>query len=391
MVRPQCHGALPKWRKATVAALSAALLTLAAPLADAREGAPIVFGRQQAPSQAAPARVEYVSATRRAAPASADQPDALYGYGSGHRRSAAPIDLRGAPASAQRAESLGDDAFDNDDTQVSPPATQPAVVRASAPAAQAATQQATVQTVSARPEWLERERTGAPYEANGQWYVPTAEPAYSENGSASWYGADFQGRRTASGETFDSEALTAAHPTLPIPSLVQVTNLENGREVIVRVNDRGPFHADRLIDVSRRAAEVLGFERQGNARVNVRYLGPAPKRVGADGSGVADVASTPVAAADPVTPAPIRAASPAAPGNGAYFVQVGAFSNPANVERARNVLGQAGAVTVDRLQANGAALQRVRVGSWQSRSEAEAARETVAGLGYPGAVVTGGR
>jgi rare lipoprotein A len=111
--------------------------------------------------------------------------------------------------------------------------------------------------------------------------APAAEPGYEQVGTASWYGAGFQGRRTANGETFDPNALTAAHRTLPVPSLVRVTNLANGREVIVRVNDRGPFAAARMIDVSRAAAEVLGFVRAGHARVHIRYLGPAPRRIGA--------------------------------------------------------------------------------------------------------------
>src|SRR5690606_6879039 len=123
---------------------------------------------------------------------------------------------------------------------------------------------------------------------------------YQETGTASWYGPQFHGQRTASGEIFDESALTAAHPTLPIPSLVQVTNLENGREVIVRVNDRGPFVGERLIDLSRAAAQVLGFESAGHARVHVRYLGPAPRRVNADGS---------AAPASPPSPPP---AAPAA-------------------------------------------------------------------------------
>lgn len=384
MVGPRVQRAGFRRLRTTVAAFAAALMTLPSAPANAREGAPIVFGRHEPPAQASPARTQFVSAApsaQRAPAASADQPDALYGYGSGRRRAAAPIDLRGAVSSMRPAASLGDDAFDSEEAPAGAPTVQPAVYR-QGPAEPVA------RRVSTRPEWLEQERTGAPYQSNGQWYVPTAEPNYSENGSASWYGADFQGRRTASGELFDSEALTAAHPTLPIPSLVQITNLENGREVIVRVNDRGPFHADRLIDVSRKTAEVLGFERQGAARVNVRYLGPAPKRVVADG---AVALASPAAAAEHVAEpaaAPVRAAPDAAtPAAGVYFVQVGAFSNPANVERARTLLARTGAVSVDAR----ASLQRVRVGSWQTRAEAEAAREAVAGLGFPGAVVAGGR
>lgn len=117
---------------------------------------------------------------------------------------------------------------------------------------------------------------GPPYQANGTWYVPTPEPDYDEVGTASWYGSDFEGKLTSNGEIFDRSAITAAHPTLPIPCLVQVTNLENGKQLVVRINDRGPFVAERVIDLSEKAAELLAFHRTGVTSVRVRYLGPAP-------------------------------------------------------------------------------------------------------------------
>jgi rare lipoprotein A len=119
-------------------------------------------------------------------------------------------------------------------------------------------------------------KLGAPYMVQGRWYHPRAEPDYDRTGVASWYGMDFHGRKTANGEVYDRSALTAAHPTLPLPSYVTVTNLANGRTVLVRVNDRGPFKAGRIIDVSQHVAGLLGFERQGTAEVRVRYVGPAP-------------------------------------------------------------------------------------------------------------------
>lgn len=119
-------------------------------------------------------------------------------------------------------------------------------------------------------------KIGSPYKVSGRWYVPREEPAYDRTGMASWYGADFHGRRTANGEIFDMGALTAAHPTLPIPSYAYVTNLENGRTLLVRINDRGPYAHDRIIDMSRRSARELGFEGQGVTRVRVRYAGRAP-------------------------------------------------------------------------------------------------------------------
>jgi rare lipoprotein A len=323
--------------------------------------------------------------------ASADRLDGgsetSYGYGSpNRRRDGAVIDLR-RPDDGSR-------------PRVTPVVNQAPVPLMAAPDGdQAAAEE------GAQP-WLERERVGPPYEANGRWYVPTPEPGYSETGIASWYGPQFHGQRTANGEIFDQEALTAAHPTLPIPSLVQVTNLENGREVIVRVNDRGPFVGERLIDLSRRAAEVLDFEDAGHARVHVRYLGPAPRRVNADGSPApASPPSTVPPAAEegprsllPPSSAPARmelagppdasvsatrtAHATPAPLDG-YYVQVGAFSDLTNAHRVRDAVGAAGPVVVDvRRNASGLELFRVRVGPWRSVEEADAARRTLAAMGY---------
>ncbi len=330
--------------------------------------------------------------------------DNSYGYGStGRSNGGAVIDLR-RPASGR--------------ARVEPVQAAPGAPQRPAPAVQQSGEE------GAQP-WLERERVGPPYEANGRWYVPTPEPGYSETGTASWYGPQFHGQRTASGETFDQEALTAAHPTLPIPSLVQVTNLENGREVIVRVNDRGPFVGERLIDLSRRSAEVLGFEQAGQARVHVRYLGPAPRRVNADGTPAPaspsspppfsgpvrsaavepdgprsllpppsaagednemDLAGAPVGESAYSPPAPRYTAPP--PVDGGYFVQVGAFSDLANAHRARDAVSAAGPVVVDvRRSASGVELFRVRVGPWASAAEAETARRTLASMGYGETIV----
>ena len=117
--------------------------------------------------------------------------------------------------------------------------------------------------------------TDAPYQVNGRWYYPHAQPSYDEVGLASWYGAKFHNRHTADGEVFDQDAPSAAHTTLPLPSIVEVTNLANGKRIQVRLNDRGPFADGRILDLSRAAAVALGFERQGVTQVRVRYLGPA--------------------------------------------------------------------------------------------------------------------
>jgi rare lipoprotein A len=119
-------------------------------------------------------------------------------------------------------------------------------------------------------------KVGEPYQVDGQWFMPQEEPGYDRIGDASYYAYDFHGRRTANGEIFDMGALTAAHPTLPLPSYVYVMNLQNGRTLLLRVNDRGPYARNRVIDVSKRAAGYLGFEMRGTTRVRVRYAGPAP-------------------------------------------------------------------------------------------------------------------
>src|SRR3954467_7344509 len=119
-------------------------------------------------------------------------------------------------------------------------------------------------------------RIGKPYTVAGRVYVPEEDPDYRAEGMASWYGDDFHGRLTANGEVFDMLSLTAAHPTLPIPSYARVTNVRNGKSLIVRVNDRGPYHGNRLIDVSNKAAELLEFKGNGVARVRVEYVASAP-------------------------------------------------------------------------------------------------------------------
>lgn len=293
------------------------------------------------------------------------------------------------------------------------PARQSAVIdvrRGNRTSAPANTPAPAPQTAEA-PDWLERERVGPPYQANERWYVPTPEPGYAQTGVASWYGPTFHGQATASGEIFDQEAMTAAHPTLPIPSLVQVTNLENGREIIVRVNDRGPFVDERLIDLSRRSAEVLGFEQAGQARVHVRYLGPAPRRVDAAANAAPSAPQAAAAASraddGPMSLMPVRvdetalagaplyeaprsapAAAPAYRGEGAFYAQVGAFSDLSNAHRVRDAASAAGPVTVDvRRTASGGEVFRVRVGPWNSREEADAARRQLVSAGFGETIV----
>jgi rare lipoprotein A len=119
-------------------------------------------------------------------------------------------------------------------------------------------------------------KVGRPYELNGRTYVPAEDPNYRSEGIASWYGPDFHGKPTANGEIFDMNSISAAHPTLPMPSYLRVTNLANGRSIIVRINDRGPYAKERVTDLSIGAAKALGFYEQGLARVRIEYVGRAP-------------------------------------------------------------------------------------------------------------------
>ncbi|MBZ9740543.1 MULTISPECIES: septal ring lytic transglycosylase RlpA family protein [unclassified Mesorhizobium] len=121
-----------------------------------------------------------------------------------------------------------------------------------------------------------RDQLGKPYQVRGKWYYPKEDKKYAKVGLASWYGDAFHGRLTANGEVYDTAQLTAAHPTMPLPSYARVTNLETGSSVIVRVNDRGPYHEGRIIDVSERAAQMLDYDKVGTAKVKVEYVGRAP-------------------------------------------------------------------------------------------------------------------
>lgn len=133
-----------------------------------------------------------------------------------------------------------------------------------------------VSTARHPPKGGGRYQVGAPYTVAGNTFVPREQPDLDVTGKASWYGPAFHGRLTANGEIFDQYHLSGAHPTLPLPSYVRVTNVTNGASALVRINDRGPFSHSRVLDVSRRTAEVLGFQQQGTANVRVQYVGPAP-------------------------------------------------------------------------------------------------------------------
>ncbi len=196
-------------------------------------------------------------------------------------------------------------------------------------------------------------KVGQPYEVAGIRYHPRHEPDYDQVGIASWYGSKFHGRRTANGEVFDMNDLTAAHKTLALPSRVRVTNLENGRSLTLRLNDRGPFVDDRIIDISRRGAQLLGFHRKGLAEVRVQYLGLAelsPDRRVAEAR-----------------------TEPAAPDQPVLFVQIQAFEDRERARRAgqRALAISRNVVIVGQTRA-GRAIYPVRIGPLASRGEANA-------------------
>ncbi len=287
-------------------------------------------------------------------------------------------------------------------------------------------------------------KVGDPYQINGIWYYPAEDYEYDETGIASWYGAKFHGRQTANGEIYDMNALTAAHRTLPMPSYVRVTNLENGRSLVLKLNDRGPFAKGRIIDISRRGAQLLGFQQQGTARVRVQILAdrsravaarmqnrdelarvgspitvdkvpkasvsaealPAPGGAEAAPSTVAETPAPPtepvVIASDavqtgtiPNTTAPSETAAltvdpeaaveqrPVQPTS--IFVQAGAFGVFENANKVQARLSPVGNVFLDRILVNGRDLFRVRVGPFVDVSQADEILNTVVASGFPDA------
>lgn len=249
-------------------------------------------------------------------------------------------------------------------------------------------------------------KIGNPYKIDGEWYYPRENRNYDNVGIASWYGPKFQGRRTANGEIFDMNLLTAAHPTLPMPVMVQVTNLQNGRSVKLRVNDRGPFKKNREIDLSRRAAEILGFKDRGTARVRVKYLRPAPlynqrgRLISGSGndSFVFDKPHTPAEDRHvPSTPAArveTRAldgqslpGKPAALANQRFYVQLGVFSRRAYADALRQKLSEIGQVEVTELMSGERMLYRVHVGPVDSRVDANILVDDVLDFGHQDAFI----
>ncbi len=210
--------------------------------------------------------------------------------------------------------------------------------------------------------------TSRPYTVLGHTYTPyTQLTRYKMRGMASWYGKRYHGQKTSSGEVYDMYGLTAAHTILPLPSYARVTNIGNGRSVVVRVNDRGPFHEDRLIDLSYAAAHRLGLIGQGSGMVEVEAIIP--------GTGDAPVAATP-----PAEPVPLPAAvpPPVAAESGGIFVQLGAFSAAENADAFLRKLRIDLAWLADTMRVyRGGGMYKVHAGPYATRDEAELAAERV--------------
>lgn len=241
-------------------------------------------------------------------------------------------------------------------------------------------------------------RVGAPYSIGGNSYTPVDQIDYDEVGYASWYGAELEGRPTASGEPFRSGWVSAAHRILPLPSYVEVTRLDTGRTILVRINDRGPADPRRLIDLSTAAAQQLGIAEQGMAQVRVRRVNPSESermtlRTGQNASlrletpdSLLEILRERAARLPrPAAYTPPRAApSPASPaampvGTGGFVVQIAAFSDRARAETLARRLGA-------QIIAAGNVF-RVRYGPFTTEAEAQAAVARARELGQPGAVI----
>jgi rare lipoprotein A len=238
-------------------------------------------------------------------------------------------------------------------------------------------------------------KVGKPYQIGGVWYYPKVDYQYRESGIASWYGPGFDGKKTANGETFDQNALTAAHRTLPLPSMVQVTNLENGRSIKVRVNDRGPFAHGRIIDLSKKAAELLGFANKGTAKVQVEIVESDSRRLAAlaqGGGGTSPQAAPTVAVSSSSMDGADTAASPGVQtaaatswrtptadgtvtrrpvGRSDIFVQAGSFLRFDNANRLSARLSPLGPTRVAEAEIDGRRYYRVQLGPVSSVADAD--------------------
>jgi rare lipoprotein A len=206
-------------------------------------------------------------------------------------------------------------------------------------------------------------KIGKPYQVAGVWYTPSDDRRYDQRGIASWYGPGFHALATANGERYNQDDVTAAHKTLPMPSWVEVENLDNGRKLVVRINDRGPFVQGRIIDLSRRSAQLLGVDKAGLARVRVRRVFPDKL----------DMPPMPVVAA--ASPAP----PPVVPKGDVVFVQVAALSDPGRIAWLAGYLGSFGPVVTEVAPSG---LTRIRLGPYPDATAANAVLAQLRAAGY---------
>lgn len=228
-------------------------------------------------------------------------------------------------------------------------------------------------------------KTGKPYRVAGHTYYPLASASgYDRTGVASWYGRKFHGRKTANGEYFDMHALSAAHRTLPLPSLVRVTNLDNGRQIVVRVNDRGPFVKGRLIDLSYAAAKSLGYAKRGITHVRVESLEGGKRRpapIMAQKRQPAPVAQVAPVVAKSASPPPFHTAG--------MYVQLGAFATRKNAARLSSSLqADYPNVQVHAIARDMRTLYRVRIGPFSNVQEIERTVLALKNTGHEDTVVT---
>lgn len=228
-------------------------------------------------------------------------------------------------------------------------------------------------------------KIGKPYKIRGQWYYPAEDYGYSEIGTASWYGEDFHAKYTANGEVYNMHTLTAAHRTLPLPSIVRVTNLENGRSLVLRVNDRGPFAKNRIIDISKRGAQLLGFQNKGTAKVRVEIMAEESKDLK---QAILNKTETKLAQQLPEDNAgAVRSYTSQQSLKGKYFVQAGSFSSREVADDLTARLTRFGNISTMPADVNGNRYYRVRMGPYTCEADARKALAQIENFGVAGAAV----
>lgn len=275
----------------------------------------------------------------------------------------------------------------------------------------------TGETVQADPRY----KVGNPYEVKGVWYYPERDLNYDETGIASWYGDEFAGKLTANGEIFDPEVVSAAHKTLPMPSAVRVTNLDNGRSLVIRINDRGPFVTGRIIDLSREAARLIGFKEKGIARVRVQILAeeslrlereakegrfpllgqnrnqempqitaaavPKVKLKSSSNGKVVEKKTTSVSALELLNANRSTEVIELTPVDTNIFIQVGAFSELSNAEVVIDKIKGLGQSTISTFDNDGQLIHRVRIGPIKDVANADKTLVMVIEQGFKGAKI----